>query len=123
MVKTERFGKEVWLSEVAEQGRKAGCLCIHEENGKKVICRRLQNNLALQDELAHLGRELAMKRLKELAVEAFKDMAENGVNFEKYSENFVCPTALVNYINCVVSGTAFATAWCPGYLPPEEKGE
>jgi hypothetical protein len=126
IVKTERFGKKVWASKVAEQGRKYGCLCIRTDpaTGRKKMCRRLEGNIATEEELRlAFGKEKAEKYLKDLALEVFRDMVDNGVSFEQYADNFVCPVALVNYINCLVSNAAFAVSRCPGYLPPDAEKE
>lgn len=124
VTKTERFGLPVYLSENAEEGRKTGCLCVHKENGQYVYCRRLLNNLALQKHLAAtLGEAKAKKELRKYAREYLKRLFTGGI-FDKDKifspdPNDVCPIAVINYEICRAANMAFATAWCPGYVPPE----
>jgi hypothetical protein len=120
--KTERFGLPVYLSKNAEEGRKAGCLCVHKENGKYVYCRRMEGNLRLQKKLTDRFGEIgAKKRLRYLAVLCMRAIftAETAGIFNQRFSRKICPIALINYEICRAANMAFATAWCPGYIPSD----
>jgi len=116
LTKAIKKGREVWVSEIAERGRKLGCLCVHEENGQRVMCRRLKNNLEIQNSAE--SEQIAELTLKINAIDAFLKMLTKDP-FANLSNSDPCPIALVAFELCKAGNVAFATSRCPGYLPPE----
>lgn len=125
VVKAQRFGREVYLSEIAEEGRKSGCLCVHEKNGKKVYCRRLLNNIEMQNWYAeHLSERTGERFLPLIAEKALSTMMLSGsVPFNDLKDTDPCPIALVLFEVCKAGGVACGVSFCPGYLAPEEKSD
>ncbi|OGY99625.1 MAG: hypothetical protein A2945_03195 [Candidatus Liptonbacteria bacterium RIFCSPLOWO2_01_FULL_52_25] len=135
----KHYGKDVFVSVQAEAARKAGCLCVRQENGRMVMCEHLKANIAyeaqvkaessvitknVEERAAHLAKITIQSR----AVHALESLcsADNlvaGRDEYMFGNDSVCLMALANYAVCISGNLAMAVTRCPHYKPASAKQE
>jgi len=122
------YGVDVFVSLQAEAARKAGCLCVHTENGETRIRVHLRKNIEYENGLkkdlasgamtatsagiAELSRLLMINRAREESNKLF--VLTKG---EPFADDGLCRLALINYAACVSGNLAMAVTRCPYYEP------
>ena len=118
----KHYGKDVFVSVLAEAARKSGCLCVRTENGTTTMCRHLKANIAWEAEASRTGvgglaleapsREHARMALIERAP---LELQRLGNGEGPFADDGVCRLALVNYAVCLTGNLAMAVTRCPYY--------
>lgn len=121
ITETLENGKTVFESEYAEFGRKFGCLCIREKDGKIVMCEHLKKNIEfekkLKEELEY--DDLVKKELQVSAISAFEKLTRK--KDIKIGKKDICPMALMLFAVCTTANMSVGVSKCPFFKSSENE--
>lgn len=114
----KHYGVDVFVSVQAEAARKAGCLCVRQEDGRTMMCEHLKANIQYEADLKRRfgsdeeGRERLAREIKMRGSIELSAIAHGG---KALCWNGECRIALANYAVCISGNVAMAITRCPYY--------